>query len=273
MIGLLCVGCAAEVAPCSGLLHEHVSSPATPTADAGLVDGCGRAHPVRASGTRIGRKLAGELALLHGSVSREHVELARAAEGWHVRDRGSRNGTRIDGKRVLGRAALVAPAVLAVGEVKLWFVEAVPPVAGAAAGTATTHGVAMDDLRFTLRREARELCVLVAGDGASGGAVLYREEASASWSEIGLSPLELHLLRILCHRAVVDADSPSPSRGCVPTRQLVQSLPFQSAYADEENVRQVVRRLRTALASVDFAGVVDGVQGRGYFVSWSVTAT
>jgi hypothetical protein len=59
----------------------------------------------------------------------------------------------------------------------------------------------------------------------------------------------------------------------VPTKQLARVLPFQSEYADEENVRQVVRRLRTALASVGVKGVVEGVQGRGYFLGWDLAAS
>jgi DNA-binding response OmpR family regulator len=126
-------------------------------------------------------------------------------------------------------------------------------------------------MRFVLRKDGDELCVLVGGGG--GGSVLRRERPDAEWNEVGLSPLELQLLRTLCRQAQADADSPSRSRGCVPTKQLARVLPFQSEYADEENVRQVVRRLRTALASVGVTGVVEGVQGRGYFLGWELAAS
>jgi hypothetical protein len=277
VVGVLCAACAGEIAPCAGLLREHVVSPEHGAAgpargDAWLVDGFGAAHPVMASGCRIGRRPDGDLALLHGSVSRDHVELARGGDGWQVRDRGSRNGTRIDGRRVSGRGALASGAMLAVGEVRLWFVDGAIAV-GAAAGKVgdTTHGAALEDLRFVLRKDGDELCVLVGGGG--GGSVLHRSQASAAWAEVNLSPLELHLLRTLCRQALADIDSPSRSRGCVPTKQLARVLPFQSEYADEENVRQVVRRLRTALASVGVTGVVEGVQGRGYFLGWDLAGS
>ena len=267
IVGVLCEPCAGEIAPCAGLLREHVISH-DGAADAWLVDGFGAAHPVNASGCRIGRRPDGDLALLHGSVSRDHVELVRGGDGWQVRDRGSRNGTRIDGRRITGRGPLPSGAMLAVGEVRLWFVDGALPLVAGAPGGDTTHGAALEDQRFVLRNDAAELCVLVGGGG--GGAVLHRSTAGAEWSEVNLSPLELHLLRTLCRQALADADSPSRSRGCVPTKQLARVLPFQSEYADEENVRQVVRRLRTALASVGVTGVVEGVQGRGYFLGWDL---
>ena len=270
VVGVLCAPCAGEVAPCAGLLREHVVSRPGGGGDAWLVDGFGAAHAVPAAGCRIGRRLDGELALLHGSVSRDHVELVRGRDGWQARDRGSRNGTRIDGRRVDGRGALAPGTMLAVGEVRLWFVDGAIAVAGAGRAGDTTHGAALDDQRFVLRRDAGELCVLVSGGG--GGAVLHRASPAAAWAEVTLSPLELQLLRTLCRQAAADGDSLARSRGCVPTKQLARVLPFQSEYADEENVRQVVRRLRTALAAAGLRGVVEGVQGRGYFIGWELEA-
>lgn len=274
IVGVLCAGCAREVAPCAGLLREHVVSRAAGGAEAWLVDGFGVAHPVLAAGCRIGRGADGDLALLHGSVSRDHVELARGRDGaWQARDRGSRNGTRVDGRRVDGRGALAPGALLAVGEVRLWFLDGAIALATTPRGSDSTHGTALDDQRFVLTRDGSELCVLVGGGG--GGAVLHRATAANPWSEVNLSPLELQLLRTLCRQAATVAspgEAGARSRACVPTKQLARMLPFQSEYADEENVRQVVRRLRTALAAAGLRDVVEGVQGRGYFVGWDLTA-
>ncbi len=275
-VGVLCAGCAREVAPCAGLLREHVVSRPADASDAWLVDGFGVAHPVAAAGCRIGRGTDGDLALLHGSVSRDHAELARGRDGaWQARDRGSRNGTRVDGRRVDGRGALAPGALLGVGEVRLWFLDGALTLATTRRGSDSTHGTALDDQRFVLTRDGSELCVLVGGAG--GGAVLHRAASATAWVEVNLSPLELQLLRTLCRQAATVAvtgrdEVGARSRACVATKQLARVLPFQSEYADEENVRQVVRRLRTALAAAGLRDVVEGVQGRGYFVGWDLTA-
>src|SRR5437764_872305 len=79
------------------------------------------------------------------------------------------------------------------------------------------------------------------------------------------------LRRALCIRACEEAASPSPIRGCVPTKRLARELPFQSRYANQENVRQVVLRLRGVLADVGAHGVLAVAPGRGYYLAADVT--
>jgi DNA-binding winged helix-turn-helix (wHTH) protein len=50
-------------------------------------------------------------------------------------------------------------------------------------------------------------------------------------------------------------------------------LPFQSRYANEENVRQIVRRLRSALKKVGISDLVESIPRRGYYVAWSVAVS
>ncbi|MBA3541153.1 MAG: hypothetical protein H0T79_16195, partial [Deltaproteobacteria bacterium] len=116
-----------------------------------------------------------------------------------------------------------------------------------------------------------ELCLVGGADLASGGSLLSRATAAASWAERGLAPLEFQLLRALCVRGVEEASSPSAVRGCVATKQLAKDLPFQSRYANEENVRQVVRRVRAALEEVGADGVLAVAPGRGYYLACPVT--
>jgi DNA-binding winged helix-turn-helix (wHTH) protein len=58
----------------------------------------------------------------------------------------------------------------------------------------------------------------------------------------------------------------------VQTRQLARDLPFQSKYANEENVRQVVRRLRQQLGELGCASVLAVAPGRGYYLACPVSA-
>ncbi len=269
---MLCAACAAIVVPAAGLLSDHVVSSDARAAEAWLVDGYGAAHPVSGARLRIGRRQGSELVVLHESVSRDHAELSRAGDGWQVRDLGSKNATRVGDHRVVGRAALVDGAVLIVGEVGLLFIERPDALTGPRPATAaTTRSAPAGTFRALLRGPTLELCALGSNEPDVGGALLYRPPGSATWTELSLPPLEYHLLRTLCDAALAAKDSPQRSRGAVVTRSLAKALPFQSRWPNDENVRQVVRRLRTTLGEIGADGVVETVPGRGYFLAWPVT--
>jgi hypothetical protein len=269
-VGSLCRSCAQAVAPCEGLIPDHVRSTVVTTdAEAWLVDGFGAPHAV-AEKTTIGRSHDGDLVVLAASVSREHAELRRTDAGWQVRDLGSRNGTFVDGARCQGRVPLPGRAVLKVGDVAMWFLpDAVhEPVAAPAVETGSAGG---GIVRFALQHGGAELCAVGGSDAAAGGALLARAAATEAWTERALPPLEFQLLRTLCQKAAEEAASPAAVRGCVATKQLARDLPFQSKYANEENVRQVVRRLRAALAELGADGLLAVMPGRGYYLACPVT--
>ena len=268
-IGGLCRACAKEVAPCEGLIADHVRSTVPPgDAAAWAVDGFGTAHAL-AETTLAGRQHAGGLVVLAASVSREHAELRRTDAGWVVRDLGSRNGTFIDQTRVQGRLALPPRAVLKLGDVAVWFLAevAMEPARPPSVLTGSAGGL----VRYNLTHDGGELCVVGSADAAAGGSLLSRTADSERWTDRGLSPLELQLLRALCVRAAEEASSPAAVRGCVATKQLARDLPFQSKYANEENVRQVVRRLREGLATLGAEGILAVSPGRGYYLACPVT--
>ena len=269
--GSLCRACAQDVAPCEGLIPDHVRSTVTMTdAEAWLVDGFGVAHAV-ADKTAIGRSQDGQLVVLAASVSREHAEIKRTESGWQIRDLGSRNGTFVDGARCQGRVTLPERGVVKVGDVAMWFLADVvhEPVQPPSMATGSVGGGLV---RFMIQRADAELCVVGGSDTAAGGSLLSRAPGAEGWTERALPPLEFQLLRALCARATEESDSPAAVRGCVGTKQLARDLPFQSKYANEENVRQVVRRLRGALAEVGADGILAVVPGRGYYLSSHVTA-
>ncbi len=257
-----------EIAPCEGLIPDHVRSNVTPDdAEAWVVDGFGAPHAVAAK-TGIGRSHDGELVLLASSVSREHAELKRAEGGWQLRDLGSRNGTFVDGTRCQGRVTLPARSLIKIGDVAMWFLAEVvhEPVAAPSMTTGSAGGAI---LRYLIEREAGELCLVGGTDSSTGGSLLVRN--GEAWTERSLPTLEFQLLRALCGRATEEASSPSTVRGCVATKQLARDLPFQSKYANEENVRQVVRRLRTALGELGAEGILAVAPGRGYYLACAVS--
>ncbi len=269
-VGALCRECARQVPPAEGLIRDHVrSTVAKAGAVAWLIDGFGITHAV-AERTTIGRSLDGQVVVLATSVSREHAELRRTEAGWVLRDLGSRNGSTVDSLRAQGRVALKPPVVIKVGDVALWLVT---EVATALPGMLSmrTGSLELGLLRFRMQCGELELCVVGGGDPTAGGALLSRAVGASEWAERALAPLEFHLLRALCARALAEAESPAAVRGCVATKQLARDLPFQSKYPSEENVRQVVRRLRTVLIELGADGLLAVVPGRGYYVTSPVT--
>lgn len=271
-IGALCRACALEVAPCDGLIADHIRSKVDSTdAEAWVVDGFGGAHAI-GERSRVGRDLGRELILLAASVSRDHAELVRGDAGWTVRDLGSRNGTFVDGVRSQGAVAVPARARLKFGDVALWFLAEVGHEPNRRAAL-TTGGVGDGPVYYQMVRGDIEMSIFVGNDLTVGGALLWRTVGAQGWRERSLAPLEFQLLRALCVRAQEEANSPSPVRGCVPAKQLLRELPFQSKYANQENVRQVVLRLRNVLAEVGATGALAVSPGRGYYLACSVTAT
>jgi hypothetical protein len=265
-IGALCRTCAQEVGPCEGLISDHIHSRTDSTdAEAWVVDGFGGAHAIAAR-SRIGRNHDNELIVLASSVSREHAELHKTETGWAVTDLGSRNGTFIQGVRIQGDALLPGRVVLRIGDVAVWFLSEIvhEPTRRPAMTTDGTRGALV---RYHLVRGEKELCIVDCDNEAAAGALLWRDVGTETWSERSLAPLEFQLLRALCIRAHDEAASPSAIRGCVPTKQLVNELPFQSKYANQENVRQVVLRLRGVLNEVGVAGLLAVAPGRGYYLA------
>jgi predicted component of type VI protein secretion system len=274
-VGVLCASCAELLPVCEGLIPEHVSSRVDVATAAGwLIDGFGAAHPLAATRTTVGRRPQADLVLLNGSVSRDHAEVHHTDTGWVLRDLGSRNGTVLDGERVQGRAPLGERSILRFGDIALLFIgHRVVLPEPAPKSIATVHAAGAGPQRYTLRGATVDLCLIGGADEDAGGALRYRSAGTSAWSELSLPPLEFQLLRALCARAVAEVSSPSRSRGCVPTKQLAKTLPFQSRYANEENVRQVVRRIRGTLQQIGAAELVEALPGRGYYVAWPVVTT
>ncbi len=279
-VGLLCSGCAEKLTGCDGLLPEHITSRTDPgRAAAWLIDQWGHPHALPARDSMIGRMPGHDLKILNGSVSRDHARLVREDGAWMVRDLGSRNWTQVDGVRVESRAPLSDGALVMFGTASFFFKESTPEISEITRMPAPTGHVADSrTFRFTLRGEtvAMELCLLGtrSGDGTTdaSGALLYRDRGAEEWSELNLSSLEFQLLNVLCRQWLEEEGSESKTRGCVATKRLAKALPFQSRYANEENVRQVVRRTRTTLKKIGIDDLIGAVPGRGYHLAWPVAS-
>ena len=63
----------------------------------------------------IGRGPDSDFVIDERTVSRRHATLRRVENGWLVEDLGSRNGTRVNGKRIVRRAQVAPGDVLGFG--------------------------------------------------------------------------------------------------------------------------------------------------------------
>jgi hypothetical protein len=259
-VGVLCRGCADALPPCPALMREHVSSRHPADGAAGwMIDRFGAAHALRTGRSLVGRETRSDLLILHGSVSRDHAELTHGPDGWELRDLGSRNRTQVDARVDAARVRLGGRAIVRFGDVAFYFFGepvALPATPDASIATAHARDVASS---YVVRGATIELCLL-ASPGA-GGSLLHRTAGAPTWQEIDLPALEYHLMRVLCAR-----------HGPISTRALVDLLPFHSASPSDENVRQVVRRLRATLDGIGADGAVESIPGRGYYLAWPVDA-
>ena len=56
--------------------------------------------PLQADRIGIGRSSRNEIQIADATVSKEHAEVSREADGFWISDLGSRNGTRVNGVEV-----------------------------------------------------------------------------------------------------------------------------------------------------------------------------
>ncbi|RMG45291.1 MAG: FHA domain-containing protein [Acidobacteria bacterium] len=101
-----------------------------------------RTIELRGERIRVGRSRSNEICLLDAYVSRAHAELARTAEGWTIRDVGSRGGTYLNGVRVTAPTPVHEGDIVQLGNSALAFGEAAADgsvTLSETAGAATVH--------------------------------------------------------------------------------------------------------------------------------------
>lgn len=208
-------------------------------ADAVLV-GPGGATVAVADGVRIGRdRNACEVAVLHASVSAVHARIERDAIGWRVVDLGSRNGTLVDG-------AAAAPAAYLRPGAQLWLGDVV--------------------LGFAHRSRSPRVVTIESDDGRrfelSSGDAAIRGDGGA----IALAPRELELVIALVARRCTLA----PEQAYVRGSDLAPTLGFHSIEADDENVRELVLRVRKKLRSIGGDKLIETRRSAGYRLGGAV---
>lgn len=250
-----CDVCCASLAAPWGMCPSQLRgrAPTEPTA-AALLDRWGGVWrlPRRAV---IGRDPARcELALLHGDCAPVHALLELDAAGWRLSDLGSRTGTWLDHRRVTA-AALPPVARVRVGPLELCFVADARGLRAAAAHRES------DEITTPFAIDERLLpasSALVLVEASSGWGRLSRGERGAP-----LPPCQLTLLQTLARRWHDDHAAAPADRGFVAIDAVLAVIPWEATAATRTNLKQLVRRTRLTLATLDADDHLEGRRSDG----------
>jgi adenylate cyclase len=110
------------------------------------IGGENRLFPLAGGRVRLGRGGDNDIVLADVSVSRNHAEIRRGPDGWHIHDLKSTNGVEIN--RVPVRSAPLRPGDrITIGAFELEVESVLPPASGSPAGASLAAAPAGGDLR------------------------------------------------------------------------------------------------------------------------------
>lgn len=113
---------ASELPPPTSIPSARAESPATiDSAKAFIVLGNGERIPLTGELAIVGRQSDCQILLDDNNVSRIHAEIRRTKEGWVVTDRGSTNGSMVNGQKVTEGRLLVNGDTVAFGSATVQF--------------------------------------------------------------------------------------------------------------------------------------------------------
>jgi len=258
-VGGLCAGDADAIASATDITAEQIVHHSVSGSVATLVDQWGATHPIGRV-TAIGRSTECDLSVLHHSVSALHAEINVRESGVYLRDRGSLNGSWVNGEKTQA-ARLFDGDQVRFGDVSFYFLASAMPALApdrGAGGTVPTPG---EQLALAARVQVadREVELVELGEGSG----------IARWNggEVDFGRLEFGLLRLLALRRASAVD---PVRAFVASAELARALDFNSVAADGENVRELVRRVRRKIKGAGLADLIESRKGAGYRLAWPV---
>jgi hypothetical protein len=259
-IGGLCRAHADAIGQCRQLTSEQISSSHVGAPAAWLIDQWGCTHGL-ADIMVIGRSPQDtDLTILHPSVSTRHARIDHQGGTWTLVDLDSLNGTMRNNER-LAVAALVDGDRLCFGEVSFYFTQLSVPQILIDEGRGRT-------LRVHADNGSGE--VVLATDGGQEIRLIGRTDggiARVGMAVVEFARLEFGLLQCLVQRSKQHDD---PELSFVSWQELSQALEFKTRAADSENVRELVRRVRRKLKSVDLRQLIESRQGVGYRLAATV---
>jgi hypothetical protein len=97
----------------------HVPQDDSPVESQWVLDMNGSSFPLEGDVATIGRQATCSVHIPDINVSRLHAELRRSGDAWTIEDRGSTNGTKVNGELIVAPTALKSGDVVSLGAVQL----------------------------------------------------------------------------------------------------------------------------------------------------------
>jgi hypothetical protein len=266
-VGVLCDDCRDALVGPIPITREQIRSAKGPHADAALVDVWGGVYRL-CPDTTVGRALDPLLfSVYDSSISRTHARIAIGDTGWTIQDLASANGTYLGNEHATAALPLVNGSRIRMGFVNFYFVEDASKI---------TLPTSLDEIGQTARpgpavslesselesAKPKEISFKLAEPSGGGGGVV----------EIGGIPVHLTLAQYelvsrLVARMVAASNDPMDQRGFISSDELAGVLSLESLRPDDDNVRQLVRRVRRALLKAGVGDVIESKYGLGYRLS------
>jgi hypothetical protein len=254
--GAICDACANQLENPRGLCLEHIvwmGDQPQPCMTA-LIDQWGRPHYLR-DGTAIGREPEDGITVLESSVSRLHATLHLTGKVWQVRDLGSSNGTMVGRAAVTAEpAALTSGDKLVLGDVAMYFVQHERLLSDVQVG-----GWSTSPRPSRLGAQLEEVAIRMASASEPGGGTIELRGAV-----VHVSTIQFELVRALVDAMLAEASKPHAVRGFVSSAFLLKTLPWSATFPVDNNLKQLVRRVRRALTAAGVGSVIESRQGAGY---------
>ena len=267
-VGVLCSDCADELIGPVTITPEQIQSYGEADTPAAVIDVWGGLHRL-ASETVIGRTIdPPALSIIDSSISRQHARLWRTDEGWRVQDLGSTNRTYVDAGEAVKPLAIKTGQQLRLGYIAFFFVadaSAIVPAPGTLRGRTVRAAVRLRPSDTAVVEPVPAVTELpfatVELHQPTGGGVGL---AVIDGKRLELTLPQYELIVKLVDRMIEDANGPIETRGFVRPADLTNVLSLEAAKPDEDNIRQLVRRVRRTSARVGIRDLIETRYGLGY---------
>lgn len=263
-LGVLCVDCADELISPVTITPEQIQSHGVMDSGAALIDVWGGLH-LLATHTMLGRTTdPPALGIFDSSVSRHHARLVRSPAGWHVQDMGSTNRTYVDARAACQPIPITTGQQLRLGYIAFFFIGDASGLAATApptlSGRTERRAVKTRTIEVIPARSDLPLAVIEFHQPTGGGVGVVIIDGK----RVELTLPQFELVSRLVDRMRETAGDDAASRGFMRPGELTGVLSLETAKPDEDNIRQLVRRVRRACARAGISDLIESRYGMGY---------